>query len=128
MQTIIKGGWTYHRETDIEQSASALRDLAQYMKNTSVIAASAGTGPRLRDPEDKANRQRQIEALATELEKLASAVPTGSVTYGDVEAVLSKLQHLGAYPDNLLVLNAARAFIRAGLDKPGDIASEERTA
>jgi hypothetical protein len=128
MQTIIKGGWTYRVETDIERSASALRDLAQYVKNTSAISASVANGPKLRDPEDKAYRKNQIESLATELEKLADAVPLGSVTYNDVEAVLSKLQKFDAQPDNLLVSNVARAFVWAGLDKPGDTMSEERSS
>jgi hypothetical protein len=112
-QGIIKGGWTYRIENPIEQSRSALKDLAKYVKQNAELFVR--DGPKMPSPQEAAKRKQKIEELGNQLEELAAAIPQGMVKYETVDAVLARLRALGFFPDNLLVSNLARAFMRAGL-------------
>ena len=109
MQTIVKGGWTYRVGSRNEQRVSALKDLAQYIRNNATFFVRSG--PKMLTPSESHTRQQRINELAVEIDKLASTVPQGTVTYNDLEKILLQLQELGLYPDNALVSNAARAFV-----------------
>jgi len=112
-QAIIKGGWTYRVERPLEQCVSALNELAQYIRNNSRFFVTSG--PKMLTPEEANIRKQKIEELAEEIHKLATHVPQRTVNYRAVEGLLKKLTELGFFPDNLLVSNLARAFVRAGL-------------
>jgi hypothetical protein len=125
MQSVIKGGWTYRVENPTETSVSALKELAQEIKNHSW--AFVRSGQRMLSPPETAAREQRIVALAGKMEELAEKVPQNTVTYVDVDAVLSQLREVGFFPDNLLVNNVARA-IHALAQKRGetDIGTEQR--
>lgn len=115
MQSVIKGGWTYRIENPTETSVSALRELAEAIR---VLAeeirehswAFVRFGPRMLSRPETATREREIIALAGEVDKLAEKVPRADVTYADVEAILSRLRVAGFFPNSLLVNNVARAI------------------
>ena len=112
-QAIIKGGWTYRVERPLEQCVSAVNELAQNIRTNSRFFVTSG--PKMLTPEERDIRQHKIEELAEGMDKLATQVPQGTVSYRAVEELLQKLRELGFFPDNLLVSNLARAFVRAGL-------------
>jgi translation initiation factor 2B subunit (eIF-2B alpha/beta/delta family) len=115
MQSVIKGGWTYRVESPREQCVSALRELAEHIRTNSAFFVQ--NGPKILTPSETATQQQRIEALAEELDKLAVTVPqrSPSVTYQQLDEILRKLRDLGFYPNDLLVSNLARAFVKAGL-------------
>ena len=112
-QSVAKGAWTFRVESPIEQSVSALLQLADYVEATSDFSVT--DGPRMLNQTEKAEQKQQIIITANELKKLANAIPEGTVKYADVEVLLRNLQKLGASATNALVSNVARAFVKAGL-------------
>jgi hypothetical protein len=115
MQSVIKGGWTYRIENPTETSISVLKELAETIR---ALAREIRThswafvrhGPQMPSPSETRAREQKIVTMAGEIDKLAESVPQGTVTYTDVEAVLSQLKEAGFVPDGLLVSNVARAI------------------
>ena len=91
---------------------SALRALAEHVKSTSSMFARSG--PKLLSPLEEKERQRRIEKLGAQFEKLAEAGPQGTVSYQQAEEVLSKLRDLGKHVPNSLVKDLAQAFACKG--------------
>jgi hypothetical protein len=73
--------------------------------------ALANHGPRMPQAEEQAEKVRQIEALASELDQLVSLAIAGTATYHDVEQVTAKMRKLGKYPHTHFVSEVARAYI-----------------
>lgn len=111
MQSVIKGGWTYRVENPVERYVSALRELAGEIRTHSW--AFARHGPGTLSPEEANDRQREILAVAAEVEQLAAAAAKPATVLPRVTVSLEKLHKLGFFPDSLLVENAARAFVSA---------------
>lgn len=111
MESVIKGGWTYRVENPIERYASALNELAEEIKAHSW--AFVRHGPQALSSAETHSRQQQILAVASEIEKLAAAVPKSTTSIPRVTKLLSRLRQLGSFPDGLLVENVARAFVSA---------------
>ncbi len=115
MQSVIKGGWTYRIENPAETAISALKELAEAIRALaqeirSHAWAFVRHGPQMLSSSETALREQQIVALAGDIDKLAERVPQSRVTYGDVEAILSRLRGAGFFADSLLVSNVARAI------------------
>jgi DNA-binding XRE family transcriptional regulator len=73
--------------------------------------AVANHGPRIPQAEEQAEKIRQIEALASELDQLVPHGIAGTATYHDVEQVTAKMRKLGKYPHTHFVSEVARAYI-----------------
>lgn len=112
-QSVAKGPWTFHVENPVEQCASALLELAQYMETNSDIFVT--DGPKLLDPAERDERKRKIISLSYELKRLGDTVSQGNIRYRDVDRLLQDLRQLGSFGTNALVSNVARAFVKAGL-------------
>jgi hypothetical protein len=82
--------------------------LAKYVKANSHLFVR--NGPKTYAPSEAKDRQRRIEGLAAELDKLAAAGPEENVRYQQIEQALSKLHSLGFHPTDLLVSNVAHAL------------------
>lgn len=83
-----------------------LRAIAKSVRSTSSSFAS-----NLSSPSQKEHRRRRIEALAAELDGLATATFDDTASRQNVEAVFSELQRLGKRLPDSLVHNVAQAFV-----------------
>jgi hypothetical protein len=93
---------------DRDQQASAVRTLAYCVRAYSPWFVTIERN-RLDPPE--ADRLRlYIDGLAAKLEHLAVLLPEGTVTYSQVEAVITELHDAGFYPDKLAIKTVAEAF------------------
>jgi hypothetical protein len=67
-------------------------------------------GPRRLTPDQRAGRQRKIEALADKLYELAAAAGNGKASYAQFENILNKLHELEFYPEISLISAVAKAM------------------
>ncbi len=88
--------------------AAALRTIAADVGGTSRIFLRSG--PNVLPPEEAAERQRAIEALAARLGELADAAAEGAGSYRQFEEILADLHSQGKFPDNAAVSSVAFAF------------------
>jgi hypothetical protein len=91
---------------DRDHQASALKTLGYCVKAYSPWFVMIG---RL-DASEAEQLRLHIDDLAAKLERLADLVPDGSVTYTQVEAVISELHDIGFYPDKMAVKSVESAF------------------
>lgn len=88
--------------------ADALRAVSAYTRAHSAI--SAWEGARMPGPEKVAPRQRAIEELAAQIDRLAQLSETAPVRYREFEAVLQALHEVGFHPQGELVSAVAFAL------------------
>lgn len=89
-------------------SKLALNAVAKYVRKHSTGFVVDGPG-RLPPAESK-RRQREIEAVADEIDKLAGAAGKGSATHLQFEELLHQLHNLGFFPTIELVSAVANAM------------------
>jgi transcriptional regulator with XRE-family HTH domain len=91
--------------------ADALKALAAEIRSKSNIFGQRG--PRLLDSEERADRQKAIEAEADQIDALAARAAEGQpTTYRDFNAILSELSNLGySPPPPSLVSAVARNYV-----------------
>jgi hypothetical protein len=94
--------------SDREEQVSALKTLEYCVRAYSPwFAAFERNGL---DPSEVERRRLYIDSLAAKLERLADHVPEGTVSYSEVEAVITELYDAGFYPDKLAINAVAHAF------------------
>lgn len=124
MQSVIKGGWTYRIEDPIETAVSALKELAAQIRTDSW--AFVRYGPRMLSPGETRARQREIIAVADDVEKLAVEIPQHNTPFSSVTQILHKLHTFGFFPNALLIENVARSLVSAErFRRSGDSALNE---
>jgi hypothetical protein len=89
-------------------SVPTLKAVAQYTRQHS--SAFVTDGPRRLTPDQRAQRQQKIEALADRLDELAEAAGNGKASYAQFDDVLNKLNALGFFPQLSLVSEVAKAM------------------
>lgn len=89
-------------------SVPLLKAVAQYTRQHS--SAFVTDGARRLSPDQRAGRQKKIEALADKLDELADAAANGKASYVEFESILNKLNDLGFYPQLSLVSAVAKAM------------------
>jgi transcriptional regulator with XRE-family HTH domain len=91
--------------------ADALKAVAAEIRSKSNIFGQRG--PRLLDSEERADRQKAIEAEADQIDALAARAAEGQpTTYRDFNAILSELSNLGySPPPPSLVSAVARNYV-----------------
>jgi hypothetical protein len=108
--------WSPHelRRECIRRSAAprALEAMAKYVRDHSNIFAQ--DGPNRLAPAERSRREKHIEALADEIERLAKRAGDGSVQYQQFEETLGALHAAGFFPLGGLVSNVARALEGVG--------------
>ena len=92
-----------------KDKAAALRAVADYVLRHSSIFARDGA--RLWTPEQNAQQQQRIEAVAARINALADSSSQGVVTYEQFESLLGELHKLGCFPETELVSAVARTFV-----------------
>jgi hypothetical protein len=93
---------------DRDQQISALQTLGYCVKAYSPWFATIERD-RL-DPSEADRLRLYIDSLGAKLERLADVVPEGTVTYSQVEAVITELYDAGFYPDKLAITTVLHAF------------------
>jgi hypothetical protein len=93
---------------DRDQQVSALKALEYCVKAYSPWFAIIESH-RL-DPSEVDRLRAYIDGLAAKLERLAAVVPEGTVTYSQVEAVITELCDAGFYPDKTAITTVLHAF------------------
>lgn len=88
--------------------AVALRTIAADVGSTSHIFLRSG--PNMLSPDEAAQRQRAIKALAARLGELADSAGEGAGSYRQFEEILAGLHSQGKFPDNAAVSAVAFAF------------------
>ena len=94
-----------------KDSAAALRAVAEYVERNSAISGTSG--PRMLGPAQAAEKKQRIEALAQEINLLATQAEQGLAGYREFDVILGNLHKLGFFPEMALVTEVARAFLRA---------------
>jgi hypothetical protein len=97
------------RSVEFRSRAVSLRTIANYLTKNSHI--SSWSGPNLPSPDEKLAQQSAIKRLIEDLEALAHEAEDGGGSYQKFEAILFKLQGLGAFPENADVSAVAFAFV-----------------
>jgi Fic family protein len=92
----------------ITSAADALRTVAQYARV--YVDMSVWTGAALPSPDDMAQRRKEIEKLADEIDALADESARGNATNRQFETILDALHSNGFFPDPQLVSTVAFAF------------------
>ena len=93
---------------DREQQVTALKTLAHCIRSYSPWFATYERGGL--DPSEVDRRRLYIDSLAANLDHLAELVPKGTISYGQVDAVMTELHNAGFYPDKLAVDTVVLAF------------------
>ena len=89
-------------------SVPTLKAVAQYTRQHS--SGFVTDGPRRLTPDQRAQRQQKIEALADKLDELAAAAGNGKASYAQFESILNKLHALGFFPEISLISAVAKAM------------------
>jgi len=97
-------------DTGAPTLSTLLKRIADEVKSTSDSFVWMAIGPNL---EERKERRRQIEKLATELESLAVTVLDDECGSQKVEELFSKLRALGKRPRDSLVNSTTQAFVAA---------------
>jgi hypothetical protein len=92
-----------------KQAAAALKAVAEYVLRHSEVFVT--DGPRMLSPEQRQQRQQQIEAIARKIDDLAIPAERGEVSYEKFESALGELHRLGFFPATSLVSAVAHSFV-----------------
>jgi hypothetical protein len=104
---------THELRRECERRATAppaLTALADQVRTDSAFFVRSG--PQMLGPNETAQRQRRIEAMADKIDELAAKARDGLVKYPEFEAVLGELHTAGFFPDGGLVSAVAQALLR----------------
>jgi transcriptional regulator with XRE-family HTH domain len=93
-----------------KNGAVALRAVAEYVERNSAMSVTSG--PRMLGRAQAAEKKQRIEALAQEMNLLATAAEQGLAGYRQFDVILGNLHKLGFFPETPLVFEVARAFLR----------------
>ncbi len=95
------------RRNLLRRCAEAITALANSARENPAVIGFGG------EPvdEEKQARLQRIGELAGELDALAAATPSGSVTYPDVEKLTAEMRKVGRHPHSSVVSKVAQAFI-----------------
>jgi transcriptional regulator with XRE-family HTH domain len=97
-----------HKYAKFEAQASALADIASYVRTNSAVSARSGQA--LPTSKQAAEQKRHIESLAAQLQELAEAARDGFASYSQYEDIQDRLHAAGFFPKDSLVAAVARAF------------------
>ncbi len=103
LERVVRGA-----DREAPTPANLLRRLAKHIKETSTLYARSGA--KLPSTSQAKKKRERIEALAAEIETLASVAGERSVSYSEVDERLSALRALGKFAPNSLVFGIAAAL------------------
>jgi hypothetical protein len=108
---IVFDKYELQNEYEIRTSApGALAELAESVRKNASFFVTAGAV--MLTPAARAEREKQIKALADKLDALARNAQNGSTDFQQFSAVLGELHALGSFPDRDLLSTAAKALGR----------------
>ncbi len=96
----------------LRRCSETIRALAEDVRGN--ISLTVWNGPAQPTAAQRKDRESRIEAIAGELEALATEALCGTVTYQQVEERFTALRGLGKSASNSLVSDLAKAFVALG--------------
>jgi hypothetical protein len=93
----------------LSRCSATIRALAEAARSNTAF--SVWSGPAVPTPTQREERERRTEALAAELDALASSAMQGAVTYQHVDERFTALRGLGKSASNSLISDVAKAFV-----------------